>query len=431
MGEYSMQMIVRDVVSLCNANGEYKNRASDFPKKAENPNEPLVDQIISTLEFKGSLLVPNSLELAENHKKIAKILVEASMFKKALLHCLKALDIYKSLSESAGEDRSSSLVGIDITRGLLRVIYVGLEDYEEAMEQSFVSRLNLGHSLISCELVLVEIDYIRIQISRGAYDLAMLLLKILDSNTDDSGRVLSYIEKAHLFIRMKKYEDSKICLETCFDILEKLDSSVASIELVTTCYTNIARVCQKMDKLKIGKDMSLLKKTMIKLEKLGEQSKDLRWDLAFLIGKLKVRIGMESEAIEYLLKAENNFKDNFGSKHYYKLGKIYKYLGKAFSEVGDYWLAIHMLRLAKENFDVSVGPDHWTSIQVCENLSTAYRAIERYGDAIELLERVIEALAKQQGPNAQDQLGEAHQRLEVLRKEEAQSNEVNHWILPH
>jgi tetratricopeptide (TPR) repeat protein len=84
-----------------------------------------------------------------------------------------------------------------------------------------------------------------------------------------------------------------------------------------------------------------------------------------------------SEAVPYLEGAVERMKESFGPKHF-GVGYIYNNLGAAYMEMERPQTAAQMFAQAKDVMDVSLGPHHADTIEVCQSLANAYSAIGRY-----------------------------------------------------
>lgn len=392
-------------------------------KTAMGRREEALGNLRNCLEIKEMTLEKNSREIGNANRDLAEAYVAVLNFKEALPFCLKALEIHKG-------QLGNNSVEVAHDRRLLGVIYTGLEEHEKALEQNQLSQKVLKNWGLSSDLLRAEIDASNIQIALGKYEEAINTLKDIVQQTDKESedRAMVFISMAKALCNQEKFADSKRCLQIASGILDKKEAT-SPVE-VSEAYMEISMQYETMNEFETA--IALLKRTQAILEKLPQEQHS-EGSVSARIGWLLLLTGKVQEAIPYLESAAERLKECFGSKHY-GVGYIYNNLGAAYLELDRPQSAAQMFAVAKEIMDASLGPGHVDTIESCQNLSKAYGAMESYPLAIKFQEQVIDAW-EGHGLSAQDELKEACQLLEKLKKEArgASSNEppVRALPLPH
>jgi tetratricopeptide (TPR) repeat protein len=338
-------------------------------KTALGRREEALADMRACLDLKESILPPGSRELGVAYRDLAEAHATLLDFKQALPFCQKALELHES---TLGKNS----VEVAHDRRLLGVIYTGLEQHEQALEQNEISqRVIKSWGAASPDLLLhAEIDAANINIALGKFDEAVSVLKNVAKQVkkDSETRALVFISMAKALANQEKAGDTKRCLEIACDILEK--KKFATPDKVAEMYIEVSSLFETVNELE--KAISLLKKSLGMLERMP-QAQHLEGNVAARIGWLLLLTGKVSEAVPYLEDAVERMKDSFGPKHY-GVGYVYNNLGAAYMEMDRPQSAAQMFALAKEVMDVSLGPHHSDTIEACQSLANAYNAMGRY-----------------------------------------------------
>ncbi|XP_020586113.1 protein KINESIN LIGHT CHAIN-RELATED 2 [Phalaenopsis equestris] len=373
-------------------------------KTAMGRREEALLNLKTCLDLKEVILEPNSRELGVAYRDLAEAYAAVLNFKEALPLCEKALEIHLS-------QLGQNSVEVAHDRRLLGVIHTGLEDHQKALEQNRLSQKVLKSWGMSSDLILAEIDAANIQIALGKYDEAVKTLKGVAHQADNDSeiRALVFMSMARALCNQEMFAEAKRCLEISCDILEKKETILPS--KVAEAYLEISSLYETMNEFTTA--ISLLKRSLEMIEKLP-QEQHMEGNVLGRIGWLLLLTGKVEEGIQYLESAAERMKESFGPKHF-AVGYIYNNLGAAFMELERPQTAAQMFALAKDIMDLSLGPHHADSIQTCQSLANAYSAMQSFTLALEFQKKVVDAWASH-GASAQDELQEASQVLEDLKK---------------
>jgi len=337
-------------------------------KTALGRREEALADMRACLDLKESILPPGSRELGAAYRDLAEAHATLLDFKQALPLCQKALELHESTL-----GKNSMEVAQD--RRLLGVIYTGLEQHEQALEQNEISqKVMKSWGAAGPELLHAEIDAANIKIALGKFDDAISVLKNVANQVekDSEMRALVFISMAKALANQEKAGDTKRCLEIACAILDKKE--LAAPDKVAEAYVEVSSLYEMVNEF--DKAISLLKRSLAMLERIP-QAQHLEGNVAARIGWLLLLTGKVSEAIPYLEDAVERMKDSFGPKHY-GVGYVYNNLGAAYMEMDRPQSAAQMFALAKEVMDVSLGPHHSDTIEACQSLANAYNAMGRY-----------------------------------------------------
>ncbi|GJM87452.1 hypothetical protein PR202_ga03409 [Eleusine coracana subsp. coracana] len=357
------------------------------------------------LDLKESILPPGSRELGAAYRDLAEAHAAVLDFKQALPFCHKALQLHESTL-------GSNSVEVAHDRRLLGVIYTGLEQHEQALEQNEMSqKVMKSWGAAGPELLHAEIDAANIKIALGKFDEAVSVLKNVAKQVekDSDMRALVFISMAKALANQEKVGDTKRCLEIACNILEKKE--LAAPDKVAEAYVEVSSLYEMVNEF--DKAISLLKRSLEMLERIP-QAQHMEGNVAARIGWLLLLIGKVSEAVPYLEDAVERMKDSFGPKHY-GVGYVYNNLGAAYMEMDRPQSAAQMFAFAKEVMDVSLGPHHSDTIEACQSLANAYSAMGSYAMAMEFQKRVVDSW-RNHGPDAKDELKEAIRLYNQIKK---------------
>uniref|UniRef100_A0A0E0NMY3 MalT-like TPR region domain-containing protein n=1 Tax=Oryza rufipogon TaxID=4529 RepID=A0A0E0NMY3_ORYRU len=373
-------------------------------KTALGRREEALADMRACLDLKESILPPGSRELGAAYRDLAEAYSTVLDFKEALPLCEKALELHQS---TLGKNS----VEVAHDRRLLGVIYTGLEQHEQALQQNEMSqKVMKSWGVAGDELLHAEIDAANIKIALGKCDEAVTVLRNVSKQVekDSEIRALVFISMAKALANREKAGDTKRCLEIACDILEKKE--LAAPDKVAEAYVEVSSLYEMVNEF--DKAISLLKRSLGMLERIP-QAQHMEGNVAARIGWLLLLTGKVSEAVPYLEDAVERMKDSFGPKHY-GVGYVYNNLGAAYMEIGRPQSAAQMFALAKEVMDVSLGPHHSDTIEACQSLANAYNAMGSYALAMEFQKRVVDSW-RNHGPSARDELKEAIRLYEQIK----------------
>uniref|UniRef100_J3LIG4 MalT-like TPR region domain-containing protein n=1 Tax=Oryza brachyantha TaxID=4533 RepID=J3LIG4_ORYBR len=373
-------------------------------KTALGRREEALADMRACLDLKESILPPGSRELGAAYRDLAEAYATVLDFKEALPLCQKALELHES---TLGKNS----VEVAHDRRLLGVIYTGLEQHEQALQQNEMSqKVMKSWGVAGDELLHAEIDAANIKIALGKFDEAVTVLKNVAKQVekDSEIRALVFISMAKALANQEKTGDTKRCLAIACDILEKKE--FAAPDKVAEAYVEVSSLYEMVNEF--DKAIALLKRSLGMLERIP-QAQHMEGNVAARIGWLLLLTGKVSEAVPYLEDAVERMKDSFGPKHY-GVGYVYNNLGAAYMEMDRPQSAAQMFALAKEVMDVSLGPHHSDTIEACQSLANAYKAMGSYALAMEFQKRVVDSW-RNHGPSARDELKEAIRLYEQIK----------------
>ena len=336
-------------------------------KNAMGRREEALENLRKCLEIKEMTFEEDSGELGKANRDLAEAYVAVLNFKEALPYCLKALEIH-----AKGLGQNSVEVAHD--RKLLAIVYSGLEEHEEALEQNVLAQRILKNWNLNADLLRAEIDAANMMIALGRYDEAVGTLNgvVHQTEKDSETRALVLVSMAKALCNQEKFAECKRCLEVSLGILDKRER-ISPVE-VAEAYSEISMQYETMNEFETA--ILLLKRTLALLEK-QPQEQHSEGSVSARIGWLLLLTGKVQKAIPYLESAAERLKDSFGPKHF-GVGYIYNNLGAAYLELERPQSAAQMFAVAKDIMDVSLGPHHADTIEACQNLSKAYGEMGRY-----------------------------------------------------
>ncbi|CAM0943129.1 unnamed protein product [Alopecurus aequalis] len=365
-------------------------------KTAMGRREEALADMRACVELKESILPPGSRELGIAYRDLAEAHATLLDFKQALPFCQRALELHES---ALGKNS----VELAHDRRLLGVIYTGLEQHEQALEQNEMSQKVMKKwGVAGDDLLHAEIDAANINIAMGRFDKAVKVLKeaAKKAEKDSQAQALVFISMAKALAHQEKAGDTKRCLQIACDILEKRELSEP--DKVAEAYVEVSSLYEMVNEL--DKAISLMKKSLGMLERMP-QAQHLEGNVAARIGWLLLLTGKVTDAVPYLEDAAERMKESFGPKHF-GVGYVYNNLGAAYMEMDRPQSAAQMFALAKDVMDVSLGPHHTDTIETCQSLANAYNAMGSYALAMEFQQRVITSW-RNHGASYRDELREA------------------------
>ncbi|KAG6496280.1 protein KINESIN LIGHT CHAIN-RELATED 1-like [Zingiber officinale] len=358
----------------------------------------------NSFELKGTILEGNSKQMGSACKDLAEALAVVLVFDEALPLGLRALEIYmRHFGESSEE--------VVQVRRLLGVIYSGLEEYEEALEQSELSRRALECLGLDEQLCEVEIDGANILIELGRLELATQTLKRVAQKTEKESETRAFvlISMAKCLCNQEKFGDAKRCLEIACGILDKKEAESPS--KVAGAYVEMSMLYETMDVYEIA--LSLMKRTLAILQDLP-QERHLEGSVSARVGWLLLYTKRVPLSIPYLESAIVKIKDCFGPKHF-GLGLATKHLGQAYLDTNQPQSAVEMFLRAKDIIDESFGLQHEDSIDTYQCIANAYGTMGSYERAMEFQQHVIDAW-ENNGSGSWLDIRESHRLMEQLKK---------------
>uniref|UniRef100_A0ACD5ZGF2 Uncharacterized protein n=1 Tax=Avena sativa TaxID=4498 RepID=A0ACD5ZGF2_AVESA len=372
-------------------------------KTAMGRREEALADMRACLELKESILPPGSRELGIAYRDVAEAHAAVLDFKQALPFCQKAPELHElTLGKNSVE--------LAHDRRLLGVIYTGLEQHEQALEQNEIAQKVMRKwGVAGGDLLHAEIDAANIKIALGKFDEAVRVLKGAAKKVekDSEPRALVFIYMAKALAHQEKVGDTKKCLEIACDILEKMESSAP--DKVAELYVEVSSLYEMVNEF--GKAISLMKRSLGMLERIP-QAQHLEGNVSARIGWLLLLTGKVAEAVPYLEDAAQRMKETFGPKHF-GVGYVYNNLGAAYMEMDRPQSAAQMFALAHEVIEVSLGPHHSDTIETCQSLANAYNTMGSYAMAMEFQKRVVDSW-RNHGASARDELREAIRLYEQI-----------------
>ncbi|XP_020247994.1 protein KINESIN LIGHT CHAIN-RELATED 1-like [Asparagus officinalis] len=365
-------------------------------------------------QLRKSIFDPNSPEMGAAYKDLCEAYAVVLDFKEALPLILKALEIFEV-------NYGCDSVEVARVRQLLSVIYVGLDENDKALEQ-----IEFAKGIFTCleledDLLNLLVEEANIKISMGGFSEAIEILKSVIQRVGKESKIRAFVfvSMAKALCSQEKFGEAKRCLEIACGVLDKFES-VDSSKVFDT-YAEISMIYEIMNEFETA--LSLMERTLAMVSK-SPREQHLEGSISARMGWLLLLTGRAERAIPYLERGEQRLKDSFGEMHF-GLGFVSKHLGQAYMEVGRPAHAVQVLATAYNILSRWFGPKHEDSIDACQSLANAYAtkasssSIDtkqgHYASAMEFQQRVITAW-ESCGPNATDELREAHRLFEQLKK---------------
>ncbi|XP_078173958.1 protein KINESIN LIGHT CHAIN-RELATED 2-like isoform X1 [Carex rostrata] len=356
------------------------------------------------VELKVRIFGPDNKEVGTAFGDLAEAYMFALKYNDALPFCLKSLEI-RELELGANSLEVAKL------RDQLSVIYTGLGQYTQALEQNEIAKSIFDSLNLVNESVHKEIDIANLLIMIGQLEEATKRLQKAISNVDIDSELKAFllVSMAKSLFHQQKFGDSKRCLQISLEILDKKESTIP--KRIAEAYADISMLFETMNEFEIS--ISFYKRSL-SIARQQEEMHHVEGSILARLGWLLLVTKRVDQAVPYLEMAIERLEGCFGKRHF-GLGFAYKHLGQAYMETDQPEMAVRYLSYSKEIIEETFGLSHDDTIDVNQCLANAYGTMGSYKLAMEFQQRVVDAWEKR-GADATEDLREAYRLLEQLKK---------------
>ncbi|EPS70530.1 hypothetical protein M569_04228, partial [Genlisea aurea] len=363
------------------------------------------------LEIQRQVLGEKDPRYAETCRYLAEAHVQAMQFEEAEKLCETSLSIHKENGLSASPEEAAD-------RRLLGLIQDAKGDHLSALEHFVLASMAMaanGHhedvASIDCNIGDAYLSLARYDEAIFAYQKALNMFKT--SRGENHLSVASvFIRLADLYNKIGKLSESKSYCENALRIYLKPIPGTPPEEIASGL-VDISAIYESANEPEMA--LELLRKAM---EKYGDPTGGQQGIIAGIeaqIGVLYFVLGKFSEAYGYLKSSTANFR-SIGDKKSAVFGIALNQMGLVCLQLMAINEAADLFEESRSILEAECGPYHADTLRVCSNLASTYDAMGRTGDAIELLEYVVELREEKLG-TANPEVEDERRRLDELLKE--------------
>ncbi|KAH7289634.1 hypothetical protein KP509_30G012300 [Ceratopteris richardii] len=353
-------------------------------------------------------------QVGETCSYLAEANLKALQFQQAEEYCEHALKIHSVHSQPGSFEEAAD-------RRLMALILSGKGDHETALEHLVLASAALRTSGKDADVAAVDCSIGDAYAALGRYEEAIFsyqkslnLFKSIHGESHSSVAAV-YVNLAVLFMKMRKYKESKTYCESALRIYGKPNAGHSPDELASGL-TEIASVFENMGEREQA--LFLLQRALDILEALpGQQSAVAGVEAQ--MGVLYYYLGKYEESFLVFKSAVSKLQST-GEKKSAQLGIVLNQMGLACVGLNEIWSAADTFEESRRILEEAYGPHHTETLAVCSNLAGAYDALGRSDEAIRLLEHILEVKEERLGtvhPEVEDERA----RLSELLKEAGRS----------
>ncbi|KAL3629221.1 hypothetical protein CASFOL_026443 [Castilleja foliolosa] len=376
------------------------------------------------LEIQRQVLGENDPRFGETCRYLAEAHVQAIQLDEAEKLCLVALDIHKANGKSASPEEAAD-------RRLLGLICESKGNYETALEHYVLARMSMAVNGHSADVAAIDCSIGDIYLSLARYDEAVFAYQ-KGLNTFKSSRGENHPSVASVFVRLAdlynkigKLSESKSYCENAIRIYGKpLPGSPP--EEIASGFVNISSIYESMNEPE--RALELLQKAITLYGNVpGQQS--IIAGIEAQMGVLYYILGSYTESYDSLKNATTKFR-SAGDKKSALFGIALNQMGLACVQNFSINEAAELFEEAREILEAECGPYHADTLGVYSNLAGTYDAMGRTGDAIDILEYVVNLREERLGtanPDVDDEkrrLGELLKEAGLVRRRKSRSLET-------
>ncbi|KAL3624244.1 Protein KINESIN LIGHT CHAIN-RELATED 2 [Castilleja foliolosa] len=376
------------------------------------------------LEIQRQVLGEKDPRFGETCRYLAEAHVQAIQFDEAEKLCLEALDIHKANGKSASPEEAAD-------RRLLGLICESKGDYETALEHYVLASMAMAASGHSADVAAIDCSIGDAYLSLARYDEAVFAYqKALNTFKSSQGEnhpsVASvFVRLADLYNRIGKYSESKSYCENAIRIYGKPLPGIPPEE-ISSGFVDISAIYESMNEHE--RALELLQKAITLFGNApGQQS--IIAGIEAQMGVLYYILGRYSESYDSLKNAMLKFR-SIGDKKSALFGIALNQMGLACVQNFSINEAADLFEEAREILEGECGPYHADTLGVYSNLAGTYDAMGRTGDAIDILEYVVNLREERLGtanPDVDDEkrrLGELLKEVGLVRRKKPRSLEM-------
>ncbi|KAL3833159.1 hypothetical protein ACJIZ3_007895 [Penstemon smallii] len=361
-------------------------------------------------EIQRQILGENDPRFGETCRYLAEAHVQAMQFDEAEKLCLLALDIHKENGPSASLEEAAD-------RRLLGLICDSKGDYESALEHYVLASMAMAANGQNSDVASIDCNIGDAYLSLSRYDEAIFsyqkaLNTFKSSKGENHSLVASvYVRLADLYNKIGKFSEAKSYSENALRIYAKPIPG-SPFEEIASGLVDISAIFESMNEPR--RALKLLKKAMKVYGNMPGQQSTIA-GIEAQMGVLYYILGSYSESYESLKNAIVKFR-GLGEKKSAIFGVALNQMGLACVQLYLINEAAALFEEARNILEAECGPYHSDTLGVYSNLAGTYDAMGRTGDAIEILEYVVEMREEKLG-TANSDVEDEKCRLAVLLKE--------------
>ncbi|KAL6552971.1 hypothetical protein OROGR_006813 [Orobanche gracilis] len=363
------------------------------------------------LEIQRQVLGENDPRFAETCRYIAEAYVQALQFDEAEKLCLTALNIHKENEKSASTEEAAD-------RRLLGLICESKGDYENALEHYVLASMAMAASGQNADVAAIDCSIGNAYLSLARYDEAVLayqkaLNMFRSSRGENHASVASvFVHLADLYNKIGKFSESKSYCENALRIYSKPIPG-SPPEEIASGLVDVSAIYESTNEPKRAVEL-LLKAVHLYGDAPGQQS--IVAGIEAQMGVLYYILGSYSESYQSLKNAILKFRSSGQKKKSALFGIALNQMGLACVQIFSINEAADLFEEARDVLEAECGPYHADTLGVYSNLAGTYDAMGRIGDAIEILEYVVELREERLGTANPDVYDEKRRLAELLRE---------------
>lgn len=392
LAAFAGNMQLGDVLAMLGQQGSALasyHKAYDIQKRALGELDPQVGETCSYL--------------AEAH-------LQALQFEEAAEFCEQALVIH-------GEHRQPGSVEEAMDRRLMALILSGNGDYEKALEHLVLANVALMANSRDADVAAVDSSIGDMYVALGRYDEAVFsyqkALSLFKSTYGEGHTKVAavYVSLAEQYMKTGKHREAKSQSESALRIYGRQNAGHSQEDLATGL-TEIASVYESMNEREQA--LMFLQRALDILEGLpGHQSAVA--GIEGQMGVLYYVLGRYEEAFMAFKNSVSKLRAA-GERRSALLGILLNQMGLACLGLNEIWHSADLFEEAKSIFEEIWGTQHADTLVVSSNLAGVYDALGRSGEAIDLLENILEVKEERLGTVHPEVEEERHRLMQLLKE---------------
>lgn len=349
-------------------------------------------------------------QVGETCSYLAEAHLQALQFEEAADFCNHALVIH-------GEHRKPGSIEEAMDRRLMALILSGKGDYESALEHLVLANVTLTAHSKDADVAAVDSSIGDLFVALGRYDEAVLsyqkslnLLKITYGEGHTKVAAV-YVSLAEQYLKTGKHRESKMNCENALRIYGRQNAGHSEVDLATGL-TEIASVYESMNEKEQA--IMFLQRALDILEGLPGHHSAVA-GIEGQMGVLYYLLGRYEEAFMAFKNAVSKLR-SAGEGRSSVLGTLLNQMGLACVGLNEIWHSADLFEEAKSIFEEILGAHHADTLAISSNLAGAYDALGRSGEAIDLLESILEVKEERLGTVHPEVEDERHRLMQLLRE---------------
>lgn len=348
--------------------------------------------------------------VGETCSYLAEAYLQALQFQEAAQFCENALAIH-------GQHKQPGSVEEALDRRLMALILSGNGDYELALEHLVLANVALMANGRDADVAAVDSSIGDMYVALGRFDEAVFsyhkALSLFKSTNGDGHTTVAsvYVSLAEQYMKTGKHREAKAHCESALRIYGRQNAGHSPDDLASGL-TEIASVYESMTEREQA--LMLLQRALDILEGIpGQQSA-----AAGVQGQMGVLYYVVGRYEESFLAFKNSISKlrAVGERRSALLGILLNQMGLACVGLNEIWHAADIFEEAKIIFEEIWGAHHADTLAVCSNLAGVYDALGRSGEAIDLLENIVDVKEERLGTVHPEVEEERHRLMQLLKE---------------